>query len=202
MVQFRYVEDFVPPALADFIEQTIDQTDSWSWTSQTVSADAKRDDKNDNILDGPQLVRYLFHPDMNGPCHQMFDTVANPLMWFFADRLGTCITELDRVKVNLLFPILGGSNKTYNSPHVDTPTQGAISMVYYISESDGDTFIFDKSVIDSPTDMEVVHRQSPKKGSALIFPSTIYHSSQNPVNYPDRKIINFCMKVDNPSVLW
>lgn len=202
MVQFCYVEDFVPPVLADFIERTVNESDSWSWTSQTVSADAIRDTKDVNILDSPQLVRYLFHPDMNGPCHQMFDTVANPLMWFFADRLGTHIIDIDRIKANLLFPVSGSSPEKYNSPHIDTPTQGAISMVYYITESDGDTFIFDKSVIDSPTDMKVVHRQSPKKGSALIFPSNTYHSSQNPINYLDRKIINFCMKVDNPSVLW
>ena len=146
-MSFYYVEDLVPPALADYIELEMSKGDMWSWTPQTVAGDTKRDTKDPNILDGPQLVRYMYHDQMGGPCHEFFQTLVTPLMWFFNDRLDSTVTNIDRIKANLLFPIQGGSSEKYNSPHIDIVNPASISMVYYVNESDGDTFIFDKSCV-------------------------------------------------------
>jgi hypothetical protein len=67
--------------------------------------------------------------------------------------------------------------------------------LYYLNDSDGDTFIFDKTLKDTPkvtsdTKYEIIKRITPKKGRAILFDGNKYHSSSGPTKGV-RCILNF-----------
>jgi len=82
------------------------------------------------------------------------------------------------------FPLDRDIRKEYDNIHVDLPIPHMVCL-YYVNDSDGDTFIFDKSrdvEINSIDDFRnkefnVLKRVSPKKGRAIIFDGFRYHSS-------------------------
>jgi hypothetical protein len=70
--------------------------------------------------------------------------------------------------------------------------------LYYVNDSDGDTFIFDKTSDDikgrrdifERTKFNVLKRVTPKKGRVVLFNGNRYHSSSGPTK-DVRCIINF-----------
>ena len=87
--------------------------------------------------------------------------------------------------------------KEYDNIHIDIPFSHLV-VLYYVNDTDGDTFIFDKFAdldnLKSPTINEsestIIKRVSPKKGRALLFDGRRYHSSSGPTK-DIRCIINF-----------
>lgn len=96
-----------------------------------------------------------------------------------------------------------------NHIHVDSE-KNSCSLVYYINDSDGDTVFFDKTKENFPYSLyqkftqtkdwyknqekffdKIIFRNSPKKGTAVIFDGSIYHASSTPTK-GKRAIFNFC----------
>jgi len=90
------------------------------------------------------------------------------------------IQNINRLKFNLLLKQNIGKNQ-YNTPHRDP---GRHSFVYYLNDSDGDTFFFNE-------DMSVSNRVTPKKNSGVLFDSTVLHASANPAITDARFVLNF-----------
>ena len=77
--------------------------------------------------------------------------------------------------------------------HHDTVKPNSYSAVYYINDSDGDTFLFNEVVTDEtvlPERLTVAVRITPKKNRLLIFESNRYHASSNPRISDSRFVIN------------
>lgn len=83
-----------------------------------------------------------------------------------------------RMKSNLL---LNNKANTFNSIHRDYHLEH-INLIYYVNDSDGDTFLFDENVI--------IKTVSPKKGRILLFDGKYEHASSNPIKSKYRSIIN------------
>jgi hypothetical protein len=83
-----------------------------------------------------------------------------------------------RMKSNLL---LNNKANTFNSIHRDYDLDH-INLIYYVNNSDGDTFLFDENII--------IKTVSPKKGRILLFDGKYEHASSNPINSKYRSIIN------------
>ena len=85
----------------------------------------------------------------------------------------------------------------YNQPHVDEEFP-SWSIVYYLNDSDGDTFIFiemyDKT---TPLKLTVKERVSPKKNRAVLFEANRYHASSNPVVSQARFVLNWVFWTGN-----
>jgi hypothetical protein len=90
------------------------------------------------------------------------------------------INNVNRLKVNLLLKQNIGTDQ-YNTPHRDP---GRYSFVYYLNDSDGDTFFFND-------DMSILNRVTPKKNSGVLFDSNILHASSNPATTDARFVLNF-----------
>lgn len=90
------------------------------------------------------------------------------------------IQNINRLKFNLLLKQNIGKDQ-YNTPHRDP---GKYSFVYYLNDSDGDTFFFNE-------DMSVSNRVTPKKNSGVLFDSTVLHASANPAITDARFVLNF-----------
>ena len=71
-----------------------------------------------------------------------------------------------------------------NAPHPDFHNKDMITVLYYVNDSDGDTFFF-----EGP---ECVNRVSPVKGTAAVYPSNMVHAGSTPTKTETRVVINMC----------
>jgi hypothetical protein len=83
----------------------------------------------------------------------------------------------------------------YDNPHTDLNISHLVCL-YYVNDSDGDTFLFDQRADQTPWDkldmnkLQVMKRISPKKGRVLLFDGRFYHASSRP-STGSRCVINF-----------
>lgn len=146
----------------------------------------------------------------SGLVHLAYDLGKQPTDWFpFIKPLvysineagGHTIQQLLRIRVGFLYP--GVDHKEYNTPHVDF-CMNHYTACYYVSDSDGDTVLFDKKLSDMPvteytedtmhdyitnTKLDVVARCTPQKGRVCIFDGLRFHSSTKPQTHERRLVI-------------
>ena len=113
-----------------------------------------------------------------------------PIFWQIKDLVPE-IQHVGRVKFNILLQ-QENAGYHYNLPHQDDVTDKSISMVYYLDDCDGDTFLFNEFYSNPPPSKLTVHQRiSPKRNRAVLFESNRYHASSNPINSRNRFIINW-----------
>ena len=113
------------------------------------------------------------------------------------------LKEIYQARSFMHFPIVPELRKEFDNIHIDIPFEHLV-VLYYVNDTDGDTFIFDKfadlndlnSPSINPNEANVIKRVSPKKGRALIFDGRRYHSSSSPTK-DIRCIINFDIAIKN-----
>lgn len=71
-----------------------------------------------------------------------------------------------------------------NAPHPDFHNKDYITILYYVNDSDGDTYFFEGS--------ECVSRAAPVKGTAAMYPSCMFHAGSTPTKTETRVVINMC----------
>ncbi len=112
-----------------------------------------------------------------------------PLIYTISDLMGYKI-EVDRIKTNLMLPQLKNKINGYNRPHIDFPDKGMKTLLLYLNDADGDTFMFDKIYTgEDPGKLSVIERVTPKANSAILFDSDRYHASSIPT-LGKRSVIN------------
>ena len=95
--------------------------------------------------------------------------------------------DIYRMKVNLLMPYPNAPE--YHVPHQDVAWgergREYKSFLYYLNDSDGDTFFFDDQ-------NNIIQRQTPKANTMIEFDSRMLHASSNPTQGP-RYVLNTVM---------
>jgi len=91
--------------------------------------------------------------------------------------------ELYRVKVNLLLQDKNGDPDCHNTPHHDFTDFSYYIGLYYVCDSDGDTFLFDE-------DKKIMDRITPKKGRMVFMRGDVLHASRHPIKFERRLAIN------------
>ena len=106
--------------------------------------------------------------------------------------------EIINIRAFLQLP--NGKESVMANPHTDFGSDvNHITVLYYINDSDGDTFFIDKTNKDvsikeiENTNYKVIKKVSPKKGRLVVFDGSIYHGSSSP-QYNSRCVINFNLK--------
>ena len=172
--------------LYDFI------SNEWfSWTYQLGTSHNDETGKYDREGDTPQLVRNLFHRETISS-KTKFPTAFNQSMqlheYFEVLPQITMIPQKIlpnsnpwRVKANLLQPHPDAGE--HHPWHIDS-TNSYTSMIYYINDSDGDTFI----------NKVETQRITPKANTAVIFPSNWWHASSNPTK-GRRMVLNYMVEM-------
>lgn len=201
MADFKILNDFVPQSMADTIEHVI-MYDDFKYQPATVELSSERDTNDINIKDTFQFVKGLININhLDGSISHLdplFDQYAKPILWFMEKSTGIKVIDIFRVKINLLLPNNTNENN-YSPPHYDDQRDDMVSMVYYINNADGDTFIFNKDGKNAPNNLKISGRSSPKKGNAVIFKSNQWHASSNPIKYSNRFIMNFVFQAEPES---
>ena len=114
---------------------------------------------------------------------------------FLCGKLGITSGKLIRSKVNFQTQIKNFPSHCHNTPHIDSSSPHNVYL-YYVNESDGDTFFFNDN-------QEVIKRVSHKRGRIVHFDGSIYHAGSNPSKYDRRITINIDYETNNSSpLLW
>jgi len=106
--------------------------------------------------------------------------------------------EIYRIKANLYTKISPQESGSHHTPHLDSYTDHIV-LIYYVNDSDGDTFIFNSEPNNFQSEHEVTKIEiekvvSPKKGRCLIFNGSVLHAGMHPEKFDNRIVINFNFK--------
>ena len=137
-----------------------------------------------NTIDTPYLVHSICNDGQSTSPH--FEQVSEMLKYLDIER-GEY--SFDRIKSNLCFNVSGYKKTNYQPIHLDKPSKGYMSLLYYVNDSDGDTIFFDKNI-------KVTKRVNPKKNRAILFDSNILHAGSNPIKSKKRIVINTIFKME------
>ncbi len=196
------LEKFIPPSYAEVLEEILCNNPEFTWTYTPSTNNQKETSimKTDaQSYESEQFVHAFF---LEGAKRSQFFDVIFPFFYFLEEKTGIRLGQVERIKANLLLrstaPGVASQGVHYNTPHIDIPDVGYKSLLYYVKDSDGDTFIFNEKFNDKVGDnktLTVRKRVTPKKGRAVIFDSNTWHASSNPREHQNRVVLNLIFKV-------
>ena len=180
------IDNFVNPLMAEQIEHTI-RKENFGWNycnyGTQIEYNRKYQFKDNNTFDRPQFVH-----DLNTENDR--DIFIRKYILHFGNNFSD---RLVRAKVNMLIKDHEYGINNYHIPHVDD--RGDIeSVIYYVNDSDGDTFIFNEKPDESLTEITIKDRISPTRGRLVFFDSSYLHASSSPIISSERIIINFVFR--------
>lgn len=192
----KVFENFIPLSYQNKLEHTfLNPNHEWFYRANTLGS-------KDNIqgyvgfYEGEcyEDTDYLVNPIHNGtqPISPYYQLIK-PLLYFFEDKTNLKILNIVRMKVNLLTP--AGYNRQH-PPHVDYTSKNSYTLLYYVNDSDGDTTFYNEFYTGGvQTQMTKNCSFTPTRGTAVIFPSAIFHAGSSPIKNV-RCAINIIVNVD------
>ena len=162
--------------------------DKYGWEGGTVAPEETEKymaiDKN--VKEHIQMVHTLIYYDdvkelstINSSEAERIVELLNPLI----KRIGAQDGTIFRLKANLTTQYKESLPGTYSTPHNDISKKHMV-VIYYVNDSDGDTFVFDD-------DGKIIKRVSPKKGRFFMFDGRLKHAGSHPYDNTMRVVINF-----------
>jgi hypothetical protein len=103
--------------------------------------------------------------------------------------------SITRIKSNYCTKVFDQRPDAHQSPHIDCVDDHWV-MIYYVNDSDGDTFIFEEKLynhlpVESVKTLTVKDRIPPKQGRIVIFDGACLHAGMHPRTHDSRMVINF-----------
>ena len=125
---------------------------------------------------------------------------VKPLLYFMAEKSNYSKLQRSfdvlRAKANLQTQVNGSTADSFNMPHIDPvhfqyPGTNWV-FLYYLIDSDGDTFIFNQTAAaGTPGRVTIKERVTPRANTGILFRDDMFHASSNPVESPRRVNLNF-----------
>jgi len=126
----------------------------------------------------------------NTPSHSEYFGVVHPLFYFIEKEFKLTITELIRIKFNIITSKHLKIEDLNTAIHRDVfKDDGIYSFLYYINDSDGDTCFYSE-------DNEIIEKITPIKNSGVLFNSYIKHRATPPINTDARFVISAVFKAN------
>lgn len=191
----QVIDDLVPQSLQDNIEQILLSHDfPWYLNKQNIDNNYDKGSflYDEKTVDPPQFTHRFY--DGNAGRSPNLSIVA-PIITLLEEYQNEELSNrLLRIKANLLTKHSYESD-CYNIPHIDSVSPPGVSLLYYVNDTDGDTFVFNETHETKGEDKLTLNKRvSPKKGRCLYFDSNYYHASSCPRENETRVIINFLFK--------
>jgi len=139
-----------------------------------------------STIDYPQLVKLIFDEVNVGG--EILDNILFSYVYKLLHKNNLSNKSIHRIKVNTTFPYPKNTKQKHGPIHYDLTELDvkAISIIYYINNSDGDTLFFDDK-------LKTIKKVSPRQGRAVVFDSNIKHAACCPINSIHRQVINFVL---------
>jgi hypothetical protein len=189
MGDIKIFDKIIPQGYADQIEADITRTGfPWFYIDDITNAN---------------------YGNNSGFVHAAYDYGKEPSEWYpFIKPIVYAIAEANEKPLLQLLRIRIGFLTTaevveHNTPHIDF-TIGHYTACYYVTDSDGDTVVFDQTLAEvkstniteqvlkeyvEQTTFTEAGRCSPKKGRLCVFDGTRFHASSKPTQHDRRLVI-------------
>lgn len=179
--------------LSDYIENKILSNNDISWQFSTETSSYTKDNSSfitKDTLDSFQFEHFIVSSKNGVLDPLLLSEVISPLVNEYQKNYSHFpnLTNVSRAKINILTQN-NLSDNTYNIPHIDDNIEHFV-MIYYINDSDGDTYIFNETYDKTKKELTIYQRIKPKKGKFLVFDGKYFHSSSNPQKSTIRSVIN------------
>jgi hypothetical protein len=181
------VDDVICKEYQDLIENELLGINCPWYFNKDVSYN-QTDPRLQNLVKGKTpVVGHMFFNLNQGPITPGLHFMTMPMALEAFNKAGIVPGHIIKSRSFLYFPLADAIRREHDSPHIDFDMPHLVCL-YYVNDTDGDTFIFDKTVSDirpdsddfANTEFNVVQRITPKKGRAVIFDGTRYHASSVP----------------------
>lgn len=187
------IPNAIPKAYQDQVEGELgSNTMTWTFHEET----ARSASQFKQTFSGFSHMAYLIE-DVESVISPM-SSLLLPILFVFCEKANIEYNTLLRIRVGL-FTKTTVQTKHHN-PHVDF-SQPHRTAVYYVNDSDGDTFVFNETFDDVSLDdsakyanadkFTIAGRVSPKKGTMMCFDGRHYHASMHPMKANKRIAITF-----------
>jgi hypothetical protein len=196
--QIIVIDDVISKGHQDFVEKELLTYSGWRFLEDVAYSGPGNDTNYDKFrLQGktPAIGHQFFDKNYGGIQSPIY-MIAAPIIHAATDSIGQPLKELLAGRIFMHFPLAESLKKTHDNIHIDFPFEH-MACVYYVNDTDGDTFIFDKFHRDlkpnqelSEVEFNIVQRVTPKKGRCVVFNGSQFHSSSGPTD-KIRCIINF-----------
>ena len=175
------IENFLSEEQEQKIEElTLDPNFPWFYTPGTIVEVESGVESKSVHEKGINPFQFVHGTDLN-QCQyiDIITPVLNQLSIEFQSHI-----RILRCKFNFLPNI---NNPIYHYPHIDDSEENVMSAIYYVNDSDGDTYFFDN-------DLKITNTITPKKGRMVLFDSNKFHSSSSPIDNQHRIVMNTVFK--------
>ena len=106
------------------------------------------------------------------------------------------MSNAQRVKANLMTSLPGYKQENFNPIHADCHDLGKWkSILYYVNDCDGDTTFFEEQYPQPRQDLTKMFTSTPRRNTAVCFPSQMFHCGANPIINNKRVVINYVIEV-------
>jgi predicted 2-oxoglutarate/Fe(II)-dependent dioxygenase YbiX len=183
-MQVTHLTNFVSQELANALETYIGHHQfPWYWRPSSQYGIDEQGLQSQDF----QFVHMIYYD--NAPQSEIFDLVCN-LLAEFEKYTGISIKTIYKIKANLLTNQHLDETGLAETVHtdLDKSEKTFISMVYYVSDSDGDTIIYNDQG-------EIVKQTSPVKGTAVYFSSHTPHRATPPTKNKRRLVLNIVLEI-------
>lgn len=104
--------------------------------------------------------------------------------------------QIIKLKFNLLYKNFDSS---HHFPHVDVDQldDSIKTAIYYINDSDGDTYIFNEKAPKQQNNVTIYKTIMPRRGRMIVFNSSTFHASSSPIHSNVRFVLNIVFRVCN-----
>ena len=136
-----------------------------------------------------QFTHHCYNKIDNNQTSDYFNVIS-PMLYFIEKECNLIITELDRLKINIITSKHLVNKELDTALHMDSNDKDFLSFLYYVNTSDGDTCFYNE-------DGTILQKVTPKENTGVLFNSNILHRATPPLNTDVRIVINVMFKADD-----
>jgi hypothetical protein len=187
------IDDVISKGYQNLLEREIVNSNNFSWymiPDITVPRTTLSEENITKTMPG----FFHYYKDDTGVVSSYFPLIL-PLVHEACGQVNLSVADVIQCRSFMHMPLNERFHRERDYIHIDLELPHII-LLYYVTDSDGDLLIFEKSFGDaSPRGMNenpgnILKRVSPKKGRAVIMDGSRYHCSSPPTVGP-RVNINF-----------
>jgi hypothetical protein len=187
----QIINDFIKPRIQNELEALLTGGNfPYFYSSESCVPTGYKEDENEddrltgsllvdeNTIEAPQFMHMLV---TDGSINSNSYNNVSPILNKVVDILdGDYFVAKCKVNMNLADVRFEGK---YHTPHIDNGFENQVTAIYYVNDSDGDTFFFDDSG-------KITKRVTPKKGTLVMWKGKVFHAKSSPIKTTSRVVIN------------
>ena len=166
-----------------FHEQVMRADFAWSWYPGTILPSDLERQNNCVVLQGTNPPQFAHWINLNEQADRdLVNPVLDRLSMFHAKDL-----KIMKVKFNLL---ARDQDLDHHYPHADIDDfeHQVYTAIYYLHDSDGDTWLFDQYAPKQADSVTLLRRCTAQANKLLIFDARRFHASSG-FSWPSRRVV-------------